>query len=277
MSASSISATDETTAEPPREPEASALDDERPEAQRVTREKATLDAVALLREARNGVLGTLSHRDEGAPFGSVAPYALDRTGAPLIFIAEIAEHTRNLRADPRVSLLVHEDAKGEEDIQSKARLTVMGRAAPVGEADAADAWARYRARLPAARGYERTHDFSLWRIEPLRMRWIGGFGEIFWLRVEDFRVLPDEDALCPSAAGIVQHMNEDHLDAIRDFYRAGLGVAPEDARMIGVDVYGMDFDSPSAGRLRVDFLRRSSPSSVRKDVIEALKRARDVC
>ena len=242
----------------------------------VTRETATRSALHLLRYSLNGVLGTLSKSEDGAPFGSVAPYALDQNGAPLIYVAGIAEHTRNIKADPRASLLVHAPVDDSEDIQTKARLCLMGTAEPVAPGDeSSDAWARYRCRVPAATEYQKTHDFSLWRLTPTRVRWIGGFGEIFWLRVQDFQIDPEQDALSAQAKGIVDHMNEDHLDAIQDFYKANYETSPTDAHMVAVDVFGMDFESPSTGRLRVDFVKPSSPETVRKDVIEALKLARE--
>ncbi len=261
------------TSEPktPVSPEPSS--DDRPENQRVGREQATADAKTLLRRRRDGVLGTLSAKAEGAPFGSVAPYALDRTGAPLIYIAGIAEHTRNLRADPRASLLVFDPPVGEEDIQTHARICVMGVAAPVPDDEKADAWARYAARLPAAAGYRRTHDFSLWRISTTRIRWIGGFGEIFWLHAEDFIIDPAQDVLQETARGTIDHMNEDHRDAIEDFFEAGWGHRPAEARMVGVDAFGMDFDS-AEGRLRVDFETPVTLDSLRPEVIATLKRHR---
>jgi hypothetical protein len=240
---------------------------------RVTREEATKSALELLRRRPHGVLGTLSRTSEGAPFGSVAPYALDRFGAPLVYVAGIAEHTRNLKADPRVSLLVHDEVPDGQDIQTCARLCVMGTAAPVAEAEAEDAWARYRARLPAADGYRRTHDFSLWRLEPARLRWIGGFGEIFWLRPDDFRLRPEADPLHDHVRGIVDHMNEDHVDAIQTFYEVAHGTRPEAPRMVGIDTFGMDFED-ELGRLRVDFATPATPESVRMEVIDALERAR---
>ena len=120
----------------------------------------------------------------------------DATGAPVNYIAGIAEHTKNLKAEPRASLLIHEPVQDHIDIQTKARLCIMGTAKPIQEPEArADAWARYQARVPAASTYQQTHDFALWRIAPYKLRWIGGFGEIFWLRTEDFLLSADTDPL----------------------------------------------------------------------------------
>ncbi|HBM10724.1 MAG TPA: heme iron utilization protein, partial [Pseudomonas sp.] len=59
----------------------------------------------LLKEYR-GVLSTHSKAMPGFPFGSAVPYCLNEEGWPLILISRIAQHTKNLQADPRCSLLV---------------------------------------------------------------------------------------------------------------------------------------------------------------------------
>ena len=52
----------------------------------------------------------------GFPFGSLVSYAVDDTGNPLFFISELAEHTRNLHADSRASLLATEPQPGTDDL-----------------------------------------------------------------------------------------------------------------------------------------------------------------
>ena len=63
------------------------------------------DARKFLYATHSGVLSTISARLEGYPFGSIAPFVLDHDGNPLILISTIAEHTKNIQADPRVSLI----------------------------------------------------------------------------------------------------------------------------------------------------------------------------
>src|SRR6266700_696450 len=89
-------------------------------------------ARALIQEEQHGVLCTISLKMSGYPFGSVTPYALTKDGEPTILISEIAEHTKNLRADPRVSLFIQESAF-LNDTQSGRRITLMGLAEPVAE------------------------------------------------------------------------------------------------------------------------------------------------
>lgn len=229
------------------------------------------DVANLLWQRRYGTLSTLSRRYDGWPFGSITPYALDRTMAPLILIASIAEHTKNITADPRVSLLVHET--GEGDVQAHGRVTVLGEARVVSAEDRADAEARYMARLPQAKGYFQTHDFALYRIEPKAVRFIGGFGRIHWLEAAPLMTLPDP--LAPGAKGILAHMNADHGDALRLYCQAFKGTTVEVARMVGVDTYGFDVETEGPShRFRFDFPAPATGESIRKVMVELVGAAR---
>lgn len=130
-----------------------------------------------------GVLCTLSQKHGGWPFGSVTPYALTASGEPVILVSELAEHTRNLRADPRVSLFIQDSSAASP--QAGARLTLMGMAAPVPESEYADAAQRYLQRFPEARQNFQLGDFTLFKIEVRQARFIGGFGEMGWVQRED--------------------------------------------------------------------------------------------
>lgn len=134
------------------------------------------DARRFVRGMLQGVLSTLSQRVEGFPFGSVAPFMLDHAGRPVILISTLAEHTRNIDADARVSLIVQPFA---EDMQTTGRATLLGRAEGLADKDALGP--RYLRYFPQAQGYFAMHDFSFYRIEPVRVRWIGGFGKIHWV------------------------------------------------------------------------------------------------
>src|SRR5499426_824622 len=93
---------------------------------------------------RTGMLSTLSRRHSGYPFGSLMPYALDRSGQPIFLISALAMHTRNLEADPRASLFVTESTASEDPLAA-GRITVMGEAARVPSADVGEARAAYLA------------------------------------------------------------------------------------------------------------------------------------
>src|SRR6202166_4040180 len=57
----------------------------------------------LLREGRSGALATLMP-GSGDPYCSLVNVATAADGAPLLLISKLALHTKNILADPRVSL-----------------------------------------------------------------------------------------------------------------------------------------------------------------------------
>jgi len=75
----------------------------------------------LLLQESFGVLSTMSLDVPGYPFGSVTPYCVDDECRPLIYISHIAQHTRNIIADPRVSLTVVENNVDSDDVQAHGR------------------------------------------------------------------------------------------------------------------------------------------------------------
>ncbi len=251
-------------------------DDEREEAQQISSQVAMEEAEALLRTRKDAVLCTLSAKVEGWPFGSVVPFAIDREGRPIILIASIAEHTRNVKADPRVSLFVQAGAnEAHGDVQTLGRLTLMGRAERVPPEALDDARARYLAVLPDAADYFGTHSFAFYRISVERLRYIGGFGKIFWLDSDKYRARIQEDPLLKKAAGIVAHMNEDHTDALALYCQAFKGIEVEGVTMTGVDRWGLDVrcETPPS-HLRFDFQKPATPDTIRSVVVEMVQVAR---
>lgn len=213
------------------------------------------EARRLARSQKSAVLSTLSHRLTGYPFGSVAPYVLDHAGRPVLLISDLAEHTRNLQADPRCSLIVQPYS---DDMQATGRVTIVGRAERLPQKDALGP--RYLRHHPKSEGYFAMHDFAFWRIEPLRIRYIGGFGRIHWIEADAY-LLP-EGPLAAQEADILAHMNADHVHSLVAYCRHVHGVEIERAEMIGIDPDG--FDLKADGRmLRFDFPRPIS------DAIEA--------
>src|SRR5262249_45262796 len=156
----------------------------------------------------------ISKKIAGWPFGSITPYTLTAAGEPIILISEIAEHTHNLRADARSSLLV-QDSKALADPQAGARATLMGYAIPVSGPFLEDGRRRYLRFFPNSASYFEVHDFSLFKLVVTHVRFIGGFGEIYWLDGRQITTPGADsvnDPLAPDAEMICEHMNEDHPD-----------------------------------------------------------------
>jgi heme iron utilization protein len=138
---------------------------------------------ALLENESSGVLATLSASRGGWPFASVAPYALTDRGEPVLLLSSLAEHTRNVQADSRASLLVQDHAS-LADPQAGARITVLGQIELVLESGLDSARARYLGKHPRAAEYLALADFQLYVLRVRAARFIGGFADMGWLEGE---------------------------------------------------------------------------------------------
>lgn len=229
-----------------------------------------LEARRWLREGRVAALATLSvdDRTRGFPFGSVVPYALDADGAPFILIADIAQHTKNLRADPRASLLICEPER-DGDPQAGWRLTLLGPMAPLQTTP--ERHARYAARVPGTRGYleDDSHGFRFWSLRTERIRRIGGFGQIGWLEAGAIRRDPGSDEEAEARA---RRLVEADPTLERDLGRA-LGPRGEGARLVRVRADGAFLHTADAKRylflgfraeLRAGALAEVTPAQVRE-------------
>ena len=190
-----------------------------------------VEARRLLRSCRSGALATLSRRLQGYPFVTAAPFMSDFDGSVVLLISRLAEHTKNIEADTRVSLLVHESSS---DVQAAARLTVAGMC------DRIDAQPelkeRYVRRFPDANDLLAL-DFDFHRIQPTAIRYIGGFGKIHWI----------EPASFISDAGIGASIEQAQLAFLndrrsQDLLRAGASDSrlPSNVRAIALDCDGVD-------------------------------------
>jgi putative heme iron utilization protein len=198
----------------------------------------------LLNHQSAGVLSTHSIDVEGYPFGSIASYTIDYDGMPTMLISDIAQHTRNIKRDTRVSLTVFD--RFADDPQAAGRLTWIGDAEPVASDGAMRR--RYLRYFPSAESYFAMHDFSFYRIRLKRARFIGGFGQIFWIEPGDMVVA---NPFRESEESIVEHMNEDHQKALAHYCSAIAGVEPRTVTMAGID--GEGFDMLADGRkVRID-------------------------
>jgi len=227
------------------------------------------EARCRLASCRSGVLSTLSVRHGGHPFGSLVPYALDHAGRPVILVSRLAEHTKNIGADARVSLLAHGAA---EDPQAGARVTLLGKAVAV-ESTTSGA-ARYLRIFPDSQRLLALGDFSFFAVEPLSVRFIEGFGGIHWISASDYA--PPENSLARSEADIVEHMNTDHAENLRAYCRHVHGKDVLEAKMAGIDCDGFDVRARLGDQfelLRFEFERPVTDAAGAREALVALARA----
>ncbi|MEC5385458.1 pyridoxamine 5'-phosphate oxidase family protein [Uliginosibacterium sp. H3] len=176
------------------------------------------EVIHLLHHADQATLATQSLQMPGYPYASVVPCILDEAHCPILLISALAEHTKNVLADPRTSLsVVQADA---DNVQAAARVSIQGdceRFEP-----SAELVARYLRYLPEAEDYLAL-DFMFFRMQAARLRFISGPGRMGWLESDDWRSVhalsaADEIAL---------------LSALQT-------TLPDNVQLLGADRYGID-------------------------------------
>jgi hypothetical protein len=223
-----------------------------------------------------GSLATMSTECPGFPFGSLVGYAVDESGRPLLCLSSLAEHSRNMLADPRASLLVSEH-EGGTNLLALARVTLVGEMIRIDTDERQACLDRYLAAHPAA-FYASFHDFSVYRLQVANVRYVGGFGRMSWVSAQQY-LEAEPDPLLDAAERIIGHMNDDHADALLDYCRVFARLEPVSALMTGVDRYGMDVLAALPGddkrAVRINFTERADTTeTVRKQTVALLREAR---
>ena len=199
-----------------------------------------LEAKQFLRSTRSGVLSSFSAKFAGYPFGSVMPFVLGHDCQPIVLISTIAEHTKNIIANPKVSLLVF---AGAEDLHANGRLTLIGEAEQLDKNDA-DLMARYCRYFPESTGYLAMHDFQFYRIHIAQARYIAGFGKMSWMAGDKIvHINPQSNEIAVLETSMIEHMNADHIESILLYCQHFHGVTPSRISLIGVDCDGFDVEA----------------------------------
>lgn len=220
----------------------------------------------LLVSEHVGTLATQSQRHPGYPFASVMPYALLDDGAPLFLISGMAIHTQNLLAEPRASLLVMQSGAGSDPLGSP-RATLLGNAQKIESTDAIRK--AYLDRHPSAGYWIDFDDFSFFRLEVEDVYFVGGFGVMGWVSVEEYRTA-EPDPLVDAAAGIIEHMNADHADALRSITRHFGGLEAEAATMVSCDRLGFVVRVKTAAGMKGARIQFPEPVTSRDDARRVL-------
>jgi putative heme iron utilization protein len=198
-----------------------------------------LAARHVARSCRKAALATVD--EGGAPYVSLITLAFDHDLSPILYISAMAQHTRNLVKNPRVSLLL-DGTDGLPNPQTGPRVTLVGEARRVDEPRLAQ---RFIARIPGAAMYTQLPDFAVWRIDPAKAHFVGGFGRALWI---DSPFGLDEAAI----AAFIER-GKDATD------KAGCDV-------IGIDPDGYDIIG-DAGYVRVNF---AAPAATPEQALERI-------
>ena len=211
---------------------------------------AKAEAKRLLRIARTATLATLD-RASSAPFATLVSMGSASDGAPLLLLSTLAQHTKNLAEDPRVSMLLTSPA-GRGDPLNRPRLTLGGALAPAPDKAARE---RFLARNPKAKLYASFADFSIFRMEISAVHFNGGFARAAPMTSADILTpLAGAEALMAAEKTLLEETNARGAAFLREISgadRAGAAIA---WRALGLDPDGLDL-AAGARAARVSFER----------------------
>ncbi len=224
----------------------------------------------LMRSCTRVGLGTLAV-GSGAPYVSLAMVALDHDASPLLYLSDLADHTKNLTADARVSLLFDGTLEHAVPLAGE-RATVQGRIERTADPRLL---ARYVARHPDAAAYTGFRDFNLYRVCVERAHLVAGFGRIHWvggdavlLPAGSLGPLPDQER------DVLTHMNTDHADAVQLYATRLLSRSGGNWSLSGIDAEGCDLrQGPNVARLWFEQPVHDA-AGVRAELVRLARRAR---
>ncbi|HXM04738.1 MAG TPA: DUF2470 domain-containing protein, partial [Chthoniobacterales bacterium] len=120
-------------------------------------------------------------------------------------------------------------------------------------------------------------DFSFYRMDVVDIYYVGGFGVMGWVQASDY-TQAQPDPLADTAAGIIDHMNADHKDALVLLAKSYAGIEAQEATMTSVDRLGFHVRLKIAEGVRgarIAFLREViNPMEARKVLVEMVQQAR---
>lgn len=139
----------------------------------------------IIRSADRATLATTAVRGKAGtngpwPYASQVLTTCNERGNPLLLISDLADHTRNIRSDARVSLLYSGPAV-EEPLGP--RVSLQGVAEQIDKGQSLEI---YLQRHPTAKIYADFTDFHLFRVRPVRAHLVAGFGKAFWVEAAEF-------------------------------------------------------------------------------------------
>ena len=237
-------------------------------------------ARTLVLSATSAALSTFAIDPAGFPYVSLVTVAIDPLGRPLMLLSTLAEHTKHLLARREASVLLTEPLGSHDQPLALGRVTLLGPCEQVkDDAERAAVRETFLAQQPSASYYVDFSDFAFYRLEPIALRYVGGFGRMSWVSADDYRQA-EPDPLAAASAGILAHMNDDHAAAVLAYAKSLAGIADaSSATMTAVDRYGFELTAvtssgPRAARLAFDEPVTTS-NEVRRAMVAMVKLARE--
>ena len=245
----------------------------KPEVLRQVDDDSRRIAKTLIRTSRFAALACLEP-DTGVPLASQVNIATDTDGRPCFLISQLSAHFGAIASDARCSLLIGTPGKG--DPAAHARLTYAGHAERMtDDDDIARVRRRFLGKHPKSELYVDFGDFAFWRVTPNAVSLNAGFGKAYELTGDD--VLTDLsgcDGFAEIEAGAVDHMNDDHRDAVANYATGLLNRPSGNWLLASMDPEGLDLaNGDDTARLWFE-PTLTSAEELRPRLVELAKQAR---
>ena len=134
---------------------------------------AAAETRVLIECVKCATLGT-TDRQSSAPYVSLVSIASGPGHVPILLLSDLAQHTQNLVASDRASLLLAANSSGADPL-SVGRVTLTGRVLPVLDVEKR---AAYLVQHPSSTHYADFGDFRFYQFHIENAHFIGGFGRI---------------------------------------------------------------------------------------------------
>lgn len=208
----------------------------------IDRAALTFSVRKMLRARNRAALATLLEAggQEPRPYVSLVTTATDIDGSPLLLLSKLADHTRNLDRDERLSLLF-EDTEIYANPQQGPRVTVIGTARRCDEDPALERIRRrFLARHPGAALYAGFADFSFFKVVLERFHWVGGFGRAVWLN-DDLSCRAEAAAdFAAAESDLIGRINRDHREVLMHAANSLTGKRAKHWNAVSLDPDGID-------------------------------------
>lgn len=178
----------------------------------------------IIRKSKTAVLSSYLNGSEW-PYGSLVLSCCEHDGSPYVFISDLAEHTKAIRMNNKVSIF-YENCNFLDDPLTGTRFSMLCKAFDVLKKEERRLLLnRFVLRHPESKIYSKFNDFNIFKLSVEKIHVIFGFGKIRWLNKDDVIGIKYEN-LINSEKTIIDFVNNKKI---------------MESQVIGVDPEGYDF------------------------------------
>jgi hypothetical protein len=118
----------------------------------------------------------LATQGKHGPETSMAPFTIYH-GTALLHLSKLARHTSNIEKCSSIGLMICTPEDAADSPLALPRLSLQGKATPVGKKEFESAKSAYLKVIPDAEPLFSFTDFRLFQFTPSSIHWVGGFGK----------------------------------------------------------------------------------------------------